>query len=246
MSSVEPYLYPVVAPTTAAWPERVLALGARWVARRRSEEGKQDLEEMWLLIQGALMMYLRRQQGPGARLDPVELEDIASAKSLELLQRFLSGQWDPTSHHPSQLCAFIATLARNGLIDHGRLRARQARPRDPQDLLEFPQDTASSGSPASAVECRRFVEALTDCADRLSPRARRIWFFRVFYDMPSKQIAGHPDVGMAASAVDVMLARCRRKLSDCMKRKGYDTAEAPVGAFTVLWNGLREQVGKVV
>jgi len=91
------------------------------------------------------------------------------------------------------------------------------------------------------LERRRFVEALRDCAAQLKPRPRRIWFFRVFYGLSTREIALHPDVAIQPKGVDMLLHRTRQKIGACMERKGHRVAELPAGTFVEIWNMLQRE-----
>ena len=75
--------------------------------------------------------------------------------------------------------------------------------------------------------------------EQLSRRSQVIWFFRVFYEMPSKDIAVHPEVCMSVNHVDVDLRRSRHAIQDCMRRRGFETHEMPTGTFAELWEAFR-------
>ena len=96
-------------------------------------------------------------------------------------------------------------------------------------------------APDVRVERREFIAALLLCVKKLQPRAQRIWFLRVFYDMPSKEIAVHPQVSARPNHVDVLLQRSRRSVRECMRRRGFEPHEMPVGTFVELWRALRKE-----
>jgi DNA-directed RNA polymerase specialized sigma24 family protein len=87
-----------------------------------------------------------------------------------------------------------------------------------------------------------FVRAFEACAKKLTSRDRTVWFFRVFYEMPSRQIAAHPEVDVSIQNVDVILLRCRRKIRACMHAKGHDSSDLPPGTFEALWKVFRMKV----
>jgi DNA-directed RNA polymerase specialized sigma24 family protein len=89
--------------------------------------------------------------------------------------------------------------------------------------------------PDVLVERREFAQALRECARRLQPRSRLIWFFRVFYGMSSKQIAVHPEIALQAAHVDVLLQRVRHAVRECMHANGFEPRDMPPGTFTELW-----------
>lgn len=227
------------ADTPARWPARLLELAGACREAADPAARAAALAELWMLLHLGLARYVRVHAARLGRLAPEDVRDIASDKSLELVQKLEAGEWDPTAAGPAQLCAFLSTLARNGLVDHFRTSERRR---------------ASGGRPAPAAseEARRpqeaprrelwrilFPAALAECLGRLTPRARTIWILRVLYEMSSKGIAGHPEVRVSPAAVDVSLARSRIALRRCMGRKGFDSRELPRGTFAALWETLR-------
>ena len=233
----------------SGWPERVIELGVVWKGVRDRKVRDRALSELWLLLNAALVKYLRVHRERHGRIDEEDIRDIASEKSLELLRKLDQKQWDPTSSKPAQLCSFISTLARNGLIDH--LRAVESkRPRgfelmDDVDSLPGSVSSPRSGDDAVdlGVDRLQFAEALRECALQLKPRTRTVWFLRVFLEMPSKRIATHPSVEMSPAAVDVALARCRDTIRECMIKKDFRPEDMPPGTFTVLWEAFQNELG---
>ncbi|MGH9869860.1 MAG: sigma-70 family RNA polymerase sigma factor [Candidatus Polarisedimenticolia bacterium] len=212
----------------ARWPERLIELGRCWKDRGTSAQRDAVLGEMWLLIHGALLRYVRVHRPLAAE----EAVDIVADKAADLLLRLERGSWDPSVSSPAQVCAFLAAIARNGVVDH--LRAHRWEGDDP-GVLEAPHHE----TPASSFERLRFVETLRECAGRLAPRARMVWFFRVFYDMSSREIAVHREVRMTAAAVDMAFSRSRARITACMKSKGLQPGDMPPGTFTALWDAFR-------
>ncbi|NNE43225.1 MAG: hypothetical protein HKN12_03380, partial [Gemmatimonadetes bacterium] len=122
-------------------------------------------------------------------------------------------------------------------IDLFRARGREtALPDEPTAPPEAP---ARAERPEDRLERRRFAESLRDCAGQLTARDRTVWFFRVFYDLSSREIAGHPEVGLKAPHVDVILQRCRQAVRKCMDGKGYQPGDLPPGTFSELWAAFR-------
>ena len=79
------------------------------------------------------------------------------------------------------------------------------------------------------------AHAIAECSGQFTAKARLVWVLRVFHELPSAQIARHPDVETTTAAVDTMLLRCRNQMRDCMTGKGFDLREMPPGTFTLLW-----------
>ncbi len=230
-------------PPGAAWPERVIELARAWQAQREPARRERLLGELWTLLNAAVMRYLRvhgrRYGSPSAE----DLEDIAADKALDLIRRIDGHRWDVAGARPAQVCAFVSTLARNGLIDHyrvvGRKRMEDLEAADRADPVPTAAVRPRVESPEARVERERFVEALERCAALLSPRARTAWFLRVLLDLPSRRIGAHPEVGMKPAAVDMALSRARAVIRACMAERGYDVTNAPEGTFPLIWNALR-------
>ena len=82
------------------------------------------------------------------------------------------------------------------------------------------------------------AQALVECVERLQHKARRVWFMRAFYDMTSREIAGHPEVKLDAAYVDVVTMRARDAIRACLDSKGHEATDPPPGAFVQLWSAL--------
>jgi RNA polymerase sigma factor (sigma-70 family) len=222
------------------------AAGDRADGPWRSPPHEEICGRIWLLLDGALSRYLRLHAANLGRCSVEEQEDIAAQKALMLMKRITSGEWRPGDRSPAEIAAFLSRIARNALIDGLRSQDRWAG----GDALECAAaQSAAAVSPAApgrpveppdlALERGEFVEALRECARRLKPRARTAWFFRVFYEMPSKTIACHPEVDLKPAHVDVLLQRCRAVIRDCMREKGHRPQDMPAGTFAELWMALR-------
>ena len=227
---------------TAHWPERIIELGTRWAAEAGPVR-EQVLGETWELLNTALLRYLRVY---GRRYDygfEEDFRDIAAQKSLDLLNRIHSRNWNPRENSPGQLCRFVSTLARNGLVDHLRVvgSRRAYDSRTPEDTVAAP-GLRRVEQPDERVHRTAFVEAMRECIHRLRPRARAIWFLRVMLDMPTRKIAGHPAVHMKAGTVDVTLLRCRNELRHCMEAKGFRAADIPRGTLAQLWQTFEADI----
>lgn len=230
---------------TATWPERVIALAHQWQADQSPAAREPILSELWLLLNAAILKYLRIHGRRYTSASHEDIQDLASDKTLDLLRRLDHQQWDPTQAGPGQLCSFISTLARNGLIDHlrvvGSKRAQEMETADREAVsptVMKPREEA----PEAGFQRERFAEAVGDCAGLLNERTRKIWFMRVLLDMPSKEIAHHPGVNMKPSAVDMALSRCRGLIRDCMQEKGFEAEDMPPGVFTTLWETFRGEI----
>jgi RNA polymerase sigma factor (sigma-70 family) len=220
---------------TPRWPVRLAALLTELRAATEAEHRDALRGETWLLLHAALSRYAANGI---PRLSVEDREDVAAEKSLDLLARAESGAWRVDGRSPGEIAAFLATVARHGVVDWSRRQARWVRPRSGaamEDLESIPHRTLTPASPEVRVEGREFARALRDCAEALQPRARRAWFFRVFYDMPTREIAAHPNIALQPGHVDVLLQRSRQAVRDCMQSRGHATQDIPPGTFAELW-----------
>ena len=197
-------------------------------------------EELWVLLHGALMRFLRDHAARIGHFHREDLEDLASAKALELLLSAEYGRWSVAGRTPAEIAGYLSTAARNALVDARRTAQREVPFESNGDSFEFDQfDLAPRGtamlSPGAVLEAQQYADALVTCAESLAPRARHAWLLRVLYDMPTRAIAQHPAVALKAAHVDVILQRCREAMRICMRKKGHDTGVLPAGTFALLW-----------
>ncbi len=226
-------------PEAARWPDRVLSLLDAYGAQGRGVRATVR-PELWTLFNLLMLRYLRIRvrQYPGCSEE--DIEDLASEKSLELMTKLDSGTWNPQGWNRNQLGGFFSTLARNGLVDRYRsFHSRRIVPMSSPlpEAGESSQDPARE-SPESRADAMRFAETLRDCASILAPRARKVWFLRVFFDLATKQIATSPGVDMKPATIDVTLQRCRDRVRECMEEKGQLSSELPAGTFIALWEAF--------
>src|SRR5262245_8110440 len=111
----------IVSPD-ARWPERLAQLCHRITPQRDprgqgAEASPEDRSAAWVALRDALVRFLRSQVrlvgGPPAE----DVEDLASAKALELVARAESGEWNLEGRSGGEIAGYLATVARNGLID---------------------------------------------------------------------------------------------------------------------------------
>jgi DNA-directed RNA polymerase specialized sigma24 family protein len=217
-------------------------------------------EETWVLLNAGLQRYLRSHAARLGGLAPDDLEDLAATKSLELINRAVEGVWNPTGRTAAEVAGYLARVARNEVLD---LKQHAGR------FLAFPDGEPGSGdldeprvvgeasfastaagldasgvdrgeSPDLAVERGEFTAALVDCVGALAPRNRRVWIFRTLFEMRSRDIAVHPDVGIEPGHVDVVFSRARRTIQGCLDRKGHSLETIPRGVFVDLWWQFRD------
>lgn len=240
----------VPIPGERRWPDRLREFSEELRNPPDDAARTAALGRTWKVLHAALSLYLRSHStrfGPVARED---LEDLAGEKSLELLRRVVSGKTTFAGRSAAEIASFLSKVARNELLDRARRNARWADP--PGEDLPEPEQRdpgatmSSSEFPDVRVQRREFVDALRQCITQLDRRSRLSWFCRVFYRMSSKDIAVHPDLGLKASHVDVLLQRARKTIRDCMRRRGFDAHDMPPGTFVEMWGALRRERTEVV
>jgi RNA polymerase sigma factor (sigma-70 family) len=227
------------------WPARLQELCARLPHPGTCAPPPPLRSEIWLLLHAALSGYLHRHAIRLGGVPAEDLEDLAAEKSLDLLRRCEQGMWSLEGREPGEIVVYLSHVARNGLLDLQR-RVHRRFQAEPEDEGESPWDRPAARNPGpdveapdTGVERRDFARALRSCAEHLNPRDRRIWFFRIFYEMSSKEIAAHPEVSLKASHVDVLLQRCRQAIRTCLARQGYAPGDMPRGVFGELWRAFR-------
>ncbi len=228
------------------WPIRLQYLCSQLQKSPGPARREQLCGEAWLLLNTVLLRFIFAHASRLGFLSKEDREDIAADKTLTLLRKCEDGNWDPGGRSPGEINNFLSNVARNGILDLLRQRGRQVdQDLDGIDRWEIDagfsgNDTrgATSGtipSPERTVEQIQFVAAVRDCAQRLRGRAFRIWFFRTFFELSSKDIASHPDVQLKPGNVDVILQRSRQVLSECLAARGFRSRDLPPGSFVELW-----------
>lgn len=220
------------------WSDRIRTLSLDWRSSPTAEQRSRIVSELWVLVNTALARYVRLHSRSYGHVDPEDVRDIASEKTVAFLRNLESGTRDLGELQSSQMCSYLSVLARNGLVDALRKASRNgARELHDDGNLGTPVAPESDGAEVT-LRHQEFLRAICNCVATLSPRAQTAWFFRAFLDMPSKAIAAHPDIGMTSTAVDMLLSRTRRSLAECMESKGFNSDDAPPGTFVALWELL--------
>ncbi len=224
------------------WSRELVALCGRIGPRPAVD----DRNRAWRIVYFNLARYLRYHAARLGRVDPDDIDDIASQKTMDLMTQVEDQQGSLRTIEPGKVSAFLSTVARNGLITFLKRRHRSVAIADEDEVhpaaVERPEMADSS---EAGAESREYAQALAMCAESLDPRTRRAWFFRAFYGMSSRDIATHPDVDLSVNQVDVRLHRGRRVVRGCMESRGHDTRTMPPGTFIELWQGLSLQLAPV-
>ena len=230
------------------WPQRLAELAGEIHSPPSQATLDAARAEAWELLNSSLSKYLRIHSTRLGSIPREDFEDVAAEKSLDLLRKIESGAWD-LSHRPaSDIRGFLSKVARNGLVDVLRERGRRVEPADESrpewEIGDMGEETAMSATeaPDIQVEQKEFAGALRRCAEKLNPRSQLVWFFRVFLDLSSKEIAAHPEVQLKVTHVDVILQRARDFVRECMKTRGFDPQDMPPGAFVELWAAFRSGI----
>lgn len=193
------------------------------------------------MLHGVIKIRLRQAAANYSSVRPEDIEDIAATKSLDLLLRAEQGAWDVAGRSAEEIQGYLRSAARNAIVDLLRAQGRLVTKED-MDREVLPDmkgvGTALAESPDAAVERREFAHSLRECAEKLQPRSRRAWFFRVFYDFSAREIADHPDIRLKSSHVDVILQRAREVISACMLGRGFAARDMCPGAFVELWESF--------
>lgn len=225
------------------WPLEVIRLQAALLAGRSGPARDALRGALWRLLFEALMRFLRVQSRHGRAPGHADLEDIASEKALEILSRAESGAWDLSGRSAAEVAGYLSSAARHGWIDLVHRASREVLTPEGGDIERSVEDspgpsTAGHAAPTVGVEARELAHAVRDCAESLPARERRVWFFRAYYEMSSREIASHPLVGLRPPHVDVLVQRARMALRDCLRAKGHSSDDTPPGAFVELWDLL--------
>jgi RNA polymerase sigma factor (sigma-70 family) len=220
---------------TARWPGEI----ARLASDATSHQDDEARNRLWMLLYSALELYLRLHASRQGWVDRADIHDLAAEKSLELIQKLDSQTWNVQDSSAGEIKAFLSTVARNSLVDLLRRSGRHEPLPDPDALEVRPSHDRETVMPDGDVERSQFTQALEQCVGLLKPKWRTMWFFRVFYELPSKVIARHPEVQLKPSHVDVVLQRCRGQMRECMRRRGFDVSDLPPGSYAALWEACR-------
>jgi DNA-directed RNA polymerase specialized sigma24 family protein len=228
--------------------------GARWPLRLRDLCGelKGDLDsaahqrvrrEIWTILSHALERFIESDRPCCCALTPEDMEDLAAEKSLDLFRRIEAGTWELAGRTGPEVAGFLSATAHNAIIDllrhRGRLQALSGSTSD-RSAAGSEADPCCGELPDVCLETREFITALRDCVEGLQPRVRRVWFFRVFYGLATKEIAAHPDIGLSPPRIDELLFHVRQVITRCMEGKGQRSRQLPTGTFFEIWRSFRQ------
>ncbi len=209
------------------------------LARARDSERSDLRARTWVLLRDCLHALLRQEAARFRGVTAEDLDDVASAKALDLLTRAERGDWSPAQRAPGELVSYLRSTARHGLI---RLAQQQARLVPLEGAGEedgaVVDRSAPTVAPERAAESREFVARLLDCLGPLRPRSRRVWLLRAVHELASRDIAEHPHVRASVANVDVILMRVRDHLRQCLGAKGLEPEPLPPGTFTLIWDRM--------
>lgn len=217
------------APAAPAWAAQV-ACAVHGLQSAPPTEAEAARIRLWKLLHASLFAALRHQACRVARFTREDLEDLASAKALELLRQVESRKWSIEGRHAGEVGGFLLRVARNGLVDLARSRTREVLPATGAGPAN---EVAEMEDPADITATREFVASLERCVDGLQPRARAVWYRAAVLERPSRETAAA--LGLTVGNVDVIAQRTRATLVECMARGGHRSTEVSARAFVRLW-----------
>lgn len=238
---------PPASPSPRPWVERVRALSAQLATPLDDRRRAEARGELWLLLCSALAQSIRAQRASIGHLSREDVEDLASNKALDLLRGVEEGRIVFEEDTAERIPAFMARISRNAIIDLLRKeRGREGRPSEEEEE-ELPTSDAPSRASdradvaSSPVEFDELARAIDSCLERLAPRARRIWIFRTLFEMSSREIADHPDIGLRADYVDVLVGRVRNAVRACLAEHGFEGNHENLSGIARLWERLAQR-----
>ena len=93
-------------PERAKWPERLKQVTRDLLDPRDEFTREQARGETWLILNGAISLYLRLHATGMGQITKEDLEDLAAEKSLHVLRRIESGKTDFCHPLPSEIASF--------------------------------------------------------------------------------------------------------------------------------------------
>lgn len=115
--------------------------------------------------------------------------------------------------------AYLATIARNILVDRARRLRRDARVLPVDDVDEIAADAEGAPHPTWRIEEGEIVDAVRRVAEQLAPAERTV--FRARYEQKLSLRDAAARTGMSIITVRRIDARLRHRLLDLLRREGY-------------------------
>ncbi len=123
------------------------------------------------------------------------------------------------SNRPENLRAYAIRLAKNMAIDTFRYNRSMKRSSEMMVAIDEMDDIAGSGDPADEYIASELGRAIEDFLKGLPELDRRIMIRRYwFFDSPQEL---SKKCGLTPHALNVRLARLRKKLAGFLKKKGF-------------------------
>lgn len=230
MSRSWPTPLPVPVPPRVEWPDGIRRWAIEVGSARDAAGAAHARAELWVLLHAALTLCVRVRARRAGSVPPEDAHDLVAQKTLELMTQIDSGAWDPGASEAEKIRSFVFSVAGHGVVDLTR-----ARRWEPEMETQAPFVVPSQ---ESWVDSAIYAGAIRECLSRLTPRARAIWYMRVLLEMPSREVARHPQVRMTRGGVDVTLFRARAAVRSCLRARSLDWNRVPEGTFAQLWDLL--------
>jgi RNA polymerase sigma-70 factor (ECF subfamily) len=153
--------------------------------------------------------------------------------SMEALQRLDTRLWEKRKQYDPTKGRWITwakTVLDRIITDLFRERARfqGAQPQDPTDRDVSPGDWTEQvpgrePPPDWRLKLEELQQAMTDCLQRLPPEERDALTLQVVGGLPLEEIGKR--TGVREGTVGTRVYRARRRMRECLKRKGYEGGE---------------------
>lgn len=150
-----------------------------------------------------------RLTGPRAAL---ELEDVLQEAFVKAFADEARAAFDGAR----PFGAWLATIARNLLLDRHRRTSREP-------ALDPPSPSANS--PETEALRRELADVYRDFLEGLDPRDRQVLQLRLEKDAPRREVS--EKTGLSAMQVRLREARLRKALAQVLRRSGWGAGRAP-------------------
>lgn len=231
-------------PDFPIWPQHLLDLaGAFHTARERERRSLQ--KRFFVLLYTSLYILIKSQAGRFYSISREDLEDMASERSLYLMQRLERGTWDLSGRTPYELYRYLYKVAHTSLIKVCHKSSQTVALEDRPDVRNGPGTetvfhSQPSANPEDTLKRKTFARELRECLNRLNNRSWFIWVLKVFSDLPAAEIARHPRIMASVNQVNVIFHRCRAAIRKCMSDKGFDSGDIQPGVFSEI---MKDEIG---